>query len=169
MVTAQEMSKLVPPPAIVWYYQISHLMLSLTSGIFYIILLLQTFQIYYETICILGRPKKTLEEAVANLGGYKKESPIKVKSESELCIEIAAPPQPFSQASPVPSVITRMLQTSPGQTTAFPVGKIRPKQFATMPADDDDEPLPPRRGGSPQTGPHFPSPHIGQFLPGECV
>lgn len=119
---------------------------------------------------LTGRPKKTLEEAVANLGGVKKDSPIKVKSENELCIEIAAPPQPFSQASPMPSVITRMLQTSPGQTTAFPVGKIRPKQFATMPADDDDEPLPNRsRGGSPQAASHYSSPHMGQYLPGMLI
>ncbi|XP_050499335.1 remodeling and spacing factor 1 isoform X2 [Diabrotica virgifera virgifera] len=79
------------------------------------------------------KPKKTLEEAIINLGNKK------TSSEPECNIEIAAPPQPFSQSAPTPSVITRMLQTKPGQTTTYPIGSIRPKQFATMLDDDDDE------------------------------
>ncbi|XP_044262904.1 remodeling and spacing factor 1-like [Tribolium madens] len=66
--------------------------------------------------------KKSLEETVANLG-------------KESNIEIAAPPQPFSQSQPTPSVITRMLQSKPGQP-GYPIGAIRPKQFAAMPEDD---------------------------------
>lgn len=67
--------------------------------------------------------KKTLEETVANLG-------------KESNIEIAAPPQPFSQSQPTPSVITRMLQSKPGQP-GYPVGAIRPKQFAAMPEREE--------------------------------
>ncbi|XP_064214033.1 remodeling and spacing factor 1 isoform X2 [Tribolium castaneum] len=69
-----------------------------------------------------GKNKKSLEETVANLG-------------KESNIEIAAPPQPFSQSQPTPSVITRMLQSKPGQP-GYPIGAIRPKQFAAMPEDD---------------------------------
>ncbi|XP_066138015.1 remodeling and spacing factor 1 isoform X1 [Euwallacea fornicatus] len=54
-------------------------------------------------------------------------------------IEIAAPPQPFSQAQPTPSVITRMLQSKPN-LAAFPVGRIRAKQFATMKDDEHEDP-----------------------------
>lgn len=83
-------------------------------------------------------------------------------------IEIAAPPQPFSQAAPTPSVITRMLQSKLGQTTTYPVGTIRPKQFATMPDDDDDSPSNRSRGSSPSTGSgHIPPPPSGQFMPGK--
>ncbi|XP_048526427.1 remodeling and spacing factor 1 isoform X3 [Dendroctonus ponderosae] len=69
-------------------------------------------------------------------------------------IEIAAPPQPFLQAQPAPSVITRMLQTKPG-ASVYPVGRIRPKQFATMRDDDSDE-------SSPKHSPAS-SPSIGQI------
>ncbi|CAH1176306.1 unnamed protein product [Phaedon cochleariae] len=92
-----------------------------------------------------GKGKKTLEDS--NLSADSAQPPA--------CnIEIAAPPQPFSQATPTPSVITRMLQTKPGQATAYPVGLIRPKRFATMPDDDDDEEeaTPVGRGGTPTTG-----------------
>nr|XP_023013734.1 remodeling and spacing factor 1 [Leptinotarsa decemlineata] len=89
-----------------------------------------------------GKGKKSLEEAVADLGGKKKSHLDSSRSEkNENCnIEIATPPQPFSQSAPTPSVITRMLQTKPGQTTNYPIGSIRPKQFATMPDDDDESP-----------------------------
>lgn len=45
---------------------------------------------------------------------------------------IAAPPQPFSQSQPTPSVITRMLQSQPGQG-GFPVGAS--KYFGGAPGD----------------------------------
>uniref|UniRef100_A0AAR5QGA8 Uncharacterized protein n=1 Tax=Dendroctonus ponderosae TaxID=77166 RepID=A0AAR5QGA8_DENPD len=69
-------------------------------------------------------------------------------------IEIAALPQPFLQAQPAPSVITRMLQTKPCDSV-YPVGRIRPKQFATMRDDDSDE-------SSPKHSPAS-SPSIGQI------
>ncbi|CAG9859563.1 unnamed protein product [Phyllotreta striolata] len=83
-----------------------------------------------------GRTKKTLEETLANLGSKKSTS-----TEAECNIEIAAPPQPFAQSAPAPSVITRMLQSKPGpgSTANYPVGTIRPKQFATMLDEEDDE------------------------------
>ncbi|XP_056634330.1 remodeling and spacing factor 1 isoform X2 [Diorhabda sublineata] len=106
--------------------------------------------------------KKTLEEALTNLGNKK------LASEAECNIEIAAPPQPFSQTAPTPSVITRMLQTKPGQTTTYPIGSIRPKQFATMLDDDDDEDnnalISKPRAGSPAG--HQPMPPIGPFPTG---
>lgn len=91
-----------------------------------------------------GKAKKSLEESLAHLGGPKR--PVQMGSRMPPCdIEIAAPPQPFSQTAPAPSVITRMLQTKPGETVSlqtpsgYPVGTIRPKSFATMPANDDDD------------------------------
>ncbi|KAJ8919133.1 hypothetical protein NQ315_012118 [Exocentrus adspersus] len=117
-----------------------------------------------------GRGKKTLEETLANLGGRKNvtnKQQTENPSQAAGCnIEIAAPPQPFSQAAPTPSVITRMLQSKPGQNPAYPVGTIRPKQFATMPDDDDDSPNR-SRGSSPSTGPlPLGGPPPGQFMPG---
>nr|CAH7761634.1 unnamed protein product [Callosobruchus chinensis] len=112
------------------------------------------------------RPKKSLEETVAHLGSAITIKPAAPKSsdqsttESTCKIEIAAPPQPFSQTAPAPSIITRMLQTPSGTqevkdtpdkdaaaSSAEPapkpdysvIGKIRPKQFATMPLEDDDD------------------------------
>ncbi|XP_060524029.1 remodeling and spacing factor 1-like [Cylas formicarius] len=84
-----------------------------------------------------GKNKRSLEESLASLAGRGA-----VKGDGKPAIEIAAPPQPFSQAQPAPSVITRMLQNHPGQATMYPIGSIRPKQFATMPDDDSDEPSP---------------------------
>ncbi|VEN41718.1 unnamed protein product [Callosobruchus maculatus] len=116
------------------------------------------------------RPKKTLEETVAHLGSAISIKPAVPKpadqstTTSKCKIEIAAPPQPFSQTAPAPSIITRMLQTPTGTqevkdtpdkdavaTSAEPapkpdysvIGKIRPKQFATMPLEDDDDDEPP--------------------------
>ena len=99
---------------------------------------------------LVGRSKKTLEETVANLGGTRlqegaafmamggnKMHPTDLSMPQESNIEIAAPPQPFSQSQPTPSVITRMLQSKPGQA-GYPVGTIRPKQFASMPDRDED-------------------------------
>ncbi|KAJ8941454.1 hypothetical protein NQ318_016894 [Aromia moschata] len=119
-----------------------------------------------------GKAKKTLEETLANLEGKKREKAQNKTAPENLpqsCnIEIAAPPQPFSQAAPTPSVITRMLQTKPGQTTTYPVGTIRPKQFATMPDDDDDSPSSRSRGSSPSTGNmgQLGGPPPGQYMSG---
>ncbi|CAH1126968.1 unnamed protein product [Ceutorhynchus assimilis] len=92
-----------------------------------------------------GRPPKKKPEDVMNLSGKNPEP----------AIEIAAPPQPFSQAQPTPSVITRMLQSKPG-ISLYPVGRIRPKQFATMRDDDSDE-------SSPKNSPSPTAPHVGQY------
>ncbi|KAG5892694.1 hypothetical protein JTB14_011154 [Gonioctena quinquepunctata] len=105
--------------------------------------------------------KKTLEETVGDLVEKKKTQP-DISQSTIPNIEIAAPPQPFSQDDPTPSTITRMLQTKPEQTTTYPIGSIRPKRFATMPDDDDESPsnksksrgssptiAPPRMDGSP--------------------
>ncbi|XP_030760459.1 remodeling and spacing factor 1 [Sitophilus oryzae] len=71
-----------------------------------------------------------------------KKQPVKATMSDSPKIEIAAPPQPFSQAQPTPSIITRMLQSKPGQATVYPVGSIRPKQFATMRDDDSSDESP---------------------------
>ncbi|KAF5270331.1 hypothetical protein FQR65_LT05519 [Abscondita terminalis] len=55
---------------------------------------------------------------------------------------IAAPPQPFSQSQPTPSVITRMLQSQPGQ------GNFNPSAISKY------------FGGSPN------DPQLGSFIPG---
>lgn len=100
--------------------------------------------------------KKTLEETLSSIG--TRLVPTKV---TQPAIEIAAPPQPFSQAQPTPSVITRMLQSKPG-ITIYPVGRIRPKQFATMRDDDSDESSPKNSPASSPAAPPIPVPS-GQF------
>ncbi|XP_050305375.1 remodeling and spacing factor 1 [Anthonomus grandis grandis] len=69
------------------------------------------------------------------------QSPTTNQKLSKPAIEIAAPPEPFTQEPHAPSVITRMLQSKPG-ISLYPVGRIRPKQFATMRDDDSDESSP---------------------------
>jgi hypothetical protein len=116
-----------------------------------------------------ARNKKSLEEAVANLGSVRQQESTAFMamaaanktlptdlSGQESNIEIAAPPQPFSQSQPTPSVITRMLQSKPGQP-GYPIGTIRPKQFAAM-ADRDEEV---HHAMSPSPA------HLGQYIQGE--
>lgn len=101
---------------------------------------------------IAARPRKTLEEAVANLGSVRAQgtsesfllsrSPKSTPPPAETNIEIAAPPQPFSASQPTPSVITRMLQTKPGQP-GYPIGAIRAKPFASMPDERSPAGTPP--------------------------
>jgi remodeling and spacing factor 1 len=118
-----------------------------------------------------ARNKKSLEEAVANLGSVRQQESTAFMamaaanktlptdlSGQESNIEIAAPPQPFSQSQPTPSVITRMLQSKPGQP-GYPIGTIRPKQFAAM-ADRDEEV---HHAMSPSPA------HIGQYIQGATI
>ncbi|XP_017786913.1 PREDICTED: titin homolog isoform X2 [Nicrophorus vespilloides] len=66
---------------------------------------------------------------------------------------VASAPQPFSQSQPVPSVITRMLQTQPGKP-AYPVGP--PINYEMYGGDNRPEgPSPPIPSPSPQGGPPF--------------
>ncbi|XP_044757448.1 remodeling and spacing factor 1 [Coccinella septempunctata] len=91
-----------------------------------------------------GKGKKTLAAeaaaAAAAAAGLPEANKIgnNAKPPPAANIEIASPPQPFSQSQPAPSVITRMLQTTAGKG-AFPVGRIRPKQFAMMQDSDDSQ------------------------------
>lgn len=91
---------------------------------------------------ISGKGKKTLAAeaaaAAAASGGLPETNKPAGSKPPVANIEIASPPQPFSQSQPAPSVITRMLQTTPGKG-AFPVGRIRPKQFAMMQDSDDSD------------------------------
>lgn len=79
--------------------------------------------------------KKPLEET-PTLVSSREPTPTSDNSQSSN-IEIAAPPLPFSQSQPTPSVITRMLQSKPlQQPTNYQIGSIRPKQFATLPENE---------------------------------
>ncbi|RZC32296.1 remodeling and spacing factor 1-like, partial [Asbolus verrucosus] len=112
---------------------------------------------HLRSVFCLGRGKKSLEEAVANLGSARQQESafMAMANKEESNIEIAAPPQPFSQSQPTPSVITRMLQSKPGQP-GYPIGTIRPKQFASMPEREEEVMAP-----SPA--------HHGQYLQGDCT
>ncbi|KAL1491965.1 hypothetical protein ABEB36_012476 [Hypothenemus hampei] len=60
-----------------------------------------------------------------------------VNSITQPAIEIAAPPQPFSQAQPTPSVITRMLQAKAPVISYPSSGRIRTKNFAAIRGDEE--------------------------------
>ncbi|KAI4459649.1 histone acetyltransferase [Holotrichia oblita] len=58
-------------------------------------------------------------------------------------LAIAAPPQPFSQTQPTPSVITRMLQTQPGAGNYSPMGLGHNYYADQPPPHAENSPIPP--------------------------
>ncbi|GJQ73045.1 hypothetical protein Trydic_g1677 [Trypoxylus dichotomus] len=58
-------------------------------------------------------------------------------------LAIAAPPQPFSQTQPTPSVITRMLQTQPGSGNYSPMGMGHNYYADQPPPHAENSPTPP--------------------------